>query len=64
MGWSPNQAEFESLGVEEVHKRVLRSIWAEDKLREAREWIRRARSRRMGESLKGIGGKSQFFGSK
>jgi len=38
-------AEFVSLGLEEVRKRIASSIWSEAKLREAREWISNEDSR-------------------
>jgi hypothetical protein len=42
---SENQAEFESIGIDEVRKRVASSIWSEAKSREAREWISREDNR-------------------
>lgn len=40
-----NRQEFESLGEDQVASRVSRSVWSEDKLREAREWLSLERSR-------------------
>jgi hypothetical protein len=45
MAKSKYQDEFESLGIEETRKRAASSIWGEDKLREAREWISREDNR-------------------
>jgi hypothetical protein len=42
---SKYQAEFESLGVADVQKRASASIWSEDKLREARNWLSKEESR-------------------
>jgi hypothetical protein len=45
MAKSRNQAEFEALGIDDVRKRVSSSIWSEEKLREARDWISNEDSR-------------------
>jgi hypothetical protein len=45
MARTPNQDEFESLGVDRVRAYVFASVWPEPKLSEAREWVRREDSR-------------------
>jgi hypothetical protein len=45
MARTPNQDEFESLGVDRVRAYVLASVWSEPKAKEAREWVSREDSR-------------------
>ena len=45
MARTPNQDEFESLGVDVVRARVLTSLWPEPKLTEARLWVNREDNR-------------------
>lgn len=40
-----NKLEFESLGEDQVEARVRSSVWSESKLRDAREWLSRERSK-------------------
>jgi hypothetical protein len=42
---SPNQSEFDSLGVEAVAVRASTGMWDEAKSRDAREWVSRENSR-------------------
>lgn len=37
--------EFESLGEDQVQARVSASVWSEEKLRDAREWLSLERSK-------------------
>ena len=45
MTQADNRAEFESLGIDDVRRRVSASTWSEAKLKEAREWISLEESR-------------------